>query len=53
MTRQDLEYAKSMIKDYCDELVEEIKSLQEQLEDTKNENEKLKQLLTDAGVEYD
>ena len=43
----------SMIKDYCDELVEEIKSLQEQLEDTKNENEELKQLLTDAGVEYD
>lgn len=53
MTKFELDHAKAMIKDYCDELVEEIKDLQEQLKDAKDENEELKQLLTDAGVKYD
>lgn len=53
MTKFELDHAKAMIKDYCDELVEEIKDLQEQLKDAKDENKELKQLLTDAGVEYD
>lgn len=33
MTKIELEHAEAMIKDYCDELVETIKSLQEQLEE--------------------
>lgn len=53
MNKQDLNHAEAMIKDYCDELVDEIKSLQEKNSELEDENNKLKQILEESGIDYD
>lgn len=52
MTKHDIDYAKSQIKDYCDDLCEEIQSQNDKIEDLENEISELKKLLDENGIEY-